>query len=282
MLRYISFVLLCCGAGAACAQSHPFSVGHTVGIPGEKHIRFFETLYDEKQEKNVWTFQSEMAIPAGAIDFCGNERKLLVLFKDSIVVYDNEWDRTIWARRGAFPFPAGVSVTPRQIIRGEYSSEAGFSYLDGQLETAHAKDGDEWLDVNSFMYKTIKPHAPELPCGDYDYLFEYGNNHFGIAMIKKDAVEFCVPSRYILLKVKQMMPAGEVDKMVKDLQARRFPLPAGAKSAFVYLWNYIGVETEEGIDFYAWSKPSGKWEKDEGKRFVMSDVATTAGVPQNR
>lgn len=247
----------------------PFAVGHYIGIPQNGKVQFYEDTYDEGKDKYSWHQQSEFPIPAGTIGIAGNERKLILLFKDSIVFYNNEDDVTKWERQRAFSFDKATSITPKNWLRNDYSTECGFSFLQGDLERGYAYEDGKWLDANVLIYKNAQPEKPLLPCDDYKYIFDYQTNGISVALITDSVVKFCMPSRFALRAVKKYIKAEEINKAVSVLESKTFTLPQGTENVFLYLWESIAVVNKKGIDFYQYSGKNKKWEKENGKTLLF-------------
>jgi len=241
-----------------------FSACGYIGIPQNGKVQFYSWNYNELKNDHSWMLSGEFLIPVGTVALAGNERKFIILFKDSIVFYEmnNEEDRGLqWNRYRAYTFDSTQRITPKNWIRNAYSTECDFIYLDGNLEKGYAYDDNRWVNINELVYKNAKPLPPLVGCGDYKYIFDFQTSGIAVARVTKDAVTFCLPSTFSLLMLKKYMKAEELNNYVREMESRTFILPAGTESVFIYQWETIATVNKQGIDFFIYSKKNGKWEK---------------------
>lgn len=260
----LTTILLCLAVSTYSQQTNfasppmePFMASSYIGIPRNGKVQFYLHKYDEKKNGYFWTQGGEFPIPAGTVAMAGNERKLILLFKDSIVFYEDAYDADLniikWERYSAFPFDSTIRITPQNWLRNPYSTECDFTWLEGNLERGYTKDGDKWFNLSSLIYEKTKPEQPLLPCGDYKYVFNYMMNGIIAAMITNDAITFCMPSTFSLPALKKYEKAEVIQSSVGDAQSRTFTLPSGTESVFVFEWETIAVVSKQGIDFYQYS-----------------------------
>lgn len=245
-------------------QIAPLTVSSYVGIAHDGKVQFYLQKPDEKKDGYFWQPIGEFSIPAGTIAMAGNERKLIVLFKDSIVFYDESYEEghdVGWERRHALSFDTTIRITPENWLRNGYSTECDFTYLQENQEKGYSYDGDKWLNLYDLVYKKTKPEQPIIPCGEHNYLFGYQTNGIIAARITNDSVTFCIPSMLSLPMVKKYVKEEEIDKLVRGAKSRNFALPPGTESAFIYMWEIIAVVNKQGVDFYQYSEKDKKWGK---------------------
>jgi hypothetical protein len=267
MYKALLTATLFCLAGNTYAQQihngtpviEPFAVGLYVGIPRNGKVQFYQHTYDEQRNGYFWENGGDFSIPVGAVGISGNERKLIVLFKDSIVFYDQR-EFNSWERQCAFSFDTSIRVTPQNWLRNAYSTECEFSYLEGNQEKGYILKGDKWLNISTLVSEKTKPEQPPLPCRAYKYVYHYMMNGIVVAMITNNAVTFCLPSMLSLPALKKHVTPSTIKAAGSDAQSRTFTLPSGTKSAFVYMQDLLAAVNKQGIEFYRYSLKN-KWEK---------------------
>ncbi|MFL5748230.1 MAG: hypothetical protein ACJ751_26385 [Niastella sp.] len=280
MYKILLITTLFCQAVCTYAQQNNtgtpaldvFTACGYIGIPRDGKVKFYSQKYDELKNDHPWMLSGEFSIPAGTVALAGNERKLIILFRDSIVFYEMNYeeDRGLkWERYRAYSFDPTVKITPQNWIRNAYSTECDFTYLEGNLEKGYAYDGGRWINLNELIYKNAKPLQPLVVCGDNKYFFDYQTSGIAVARVTKEAVTFCLPSTFSLLTLKKYMKAEELNNQVKEMESKTFILPTGTESVFIYQWETIATVNKQGIEFFLYSKKNGKWEKQNNMTLLF-------------